>query len=199
MPKRVLDPSLLPPDGAAAASSLLPIIAGAAPAAPHGRTVHEALGIRIDRDGVWHYHGSPIKRKEMVCLLASALRRDENGGYWLVTPTEMARIDVEDAPFLAVELFLGGQGPARRLSVRTNVDEIVTIDAAHPLYVIIEADTGEPAPYVKLEFGREARLSRAVYYELAALAEEADLDGTRHFGVWSSGMFFSLGPAGDAG
>ena len=198
MPKRVPDPCLSRPDAGASTPSPLPRIAGAAPAAPHGRKLHDALEIRIDRDGIWHYHGSPIQRKELVCLLASALRRDDEGDYWLVTPTEMARIDVEDAPFLAVEMYLAGDGRARYLSVRTNVDEIVTIDAAHPLYVVIDADTGETAPYVKLELGREARLSRAVYYELAALAEEAGIDGIRQFGVWSSGMFFPLAPAGDA-
>lgn len=135
----------------------------------------------------------------MVCLLASALRRDDDGGYWLVTPTEMGRIDVEDAPFLAVEMYLGGVGHDRFVSVRTNVDEIVTIDAAHPLYVVIDGDTGEPRPYVKLDLGREARINRAVYYELAALAEEAVVDGTQQVGVWSGGAFFSLGPAGNAG
>ena len=134
----------------------------------------------------------------MVCLLASALRRDDAGTYWLVTPTEMGRIDVEDVPFLAVEMYLGGTGHDRYVSVRTNVDEIVTIDAAHPLYVVIDANTGEPRPYVKLDLGREARINRAVYYELAALAEEAVVDGTPQLGVWSGGAFFSLGPAGDA-
>jgi hypothetical protein len=175
----------------------LPRIPGAPPAARHGRKLHDALGIRIDRDGVWYYHGSPIQRKELVCLLASALRVDDTGGYWLVTPTEMARIDVEDAPFLAVEMYRAGEGRGRFLSLRTNVDEIVTIGTDHPLYVIIDEDSGEPAPYVKLELGREARLSRAVYYELATLAEEAVIDGVRHLGVWSSGTFFPLGPAGD--
>ncbi len=52
---------------------------GAPPAAPAGRIVHADLGIRIDHDGVWYYHGSPIQRKELVCLFASALTVDEHG------------------------------------------------------------------------------------------------------------------------
>ena len=198
MPKRVLDPSLLRPAADPASSSPLPTFAGAAPAAPHGRKVHEALGIRIDRDGVWYYHGSPIERKELVCLLASALRRADDGAYWLVTPTEMAASRSRTRLSLRSNYYMGGHGRARFLSLRTNVDEIVTIDAAHPLYVVTDAASGEPAPYVKLEFGREARVNRAVYYELAALAEEQQVEGTRQLGVWSSGMFFPLGPAGDA-
>lgn len=197
MPKRDPDSFPLSPE-AGPRLPPLPRITDAVPPSPRGRKVHDALAICIDRNGMWHYHDSPIERKELVYLLASALRRADNGDYWLVTPTEMARIDVEDAPFMAVEMYLAGQGRDRYLSIRTNVDEIVTIDAAHPLYVIIDEGTGEPAPYVKLDRGREARVGRAVYYEMAALAEEAEIEGMRHFGVWSGGTFFSLGPADDA-
>src|SRR5512134_229339 len=80
------------------------------PEAPGGRIEHATLNIRIDRDGVWYYGGSPINRKSLVCLFASVLTRDASGDYWLVTPREMGRIDVEDAPFIAVELFAAGSG-----------------------------------------------------------------------------------------
>ncbi len=58
--------------------------------------------IRIARDGSWHYENSPIGRKELVCLFASVLRRDEDGAYVLETPVERGIITVEDAPFIAV-------------------------------------------------------------------------------------------------
>src|SRR5271168_4640056 len=59
------------------------------------------IDMRIARDGKWFYHGTPIPRKEMVCLFASTLTRRPDGSYWLVTPCEEAEIEVEDAPFLA--------------------------------------------------------------------------------------------------
>ena len=62
------------------------------------------LPIRIDRNGTWYYRGSPIDRKELVCLFASVLRREPDGSCWLETPVERGRIEVEDAPFVAVEL-----------------------------------------------------------------------------------------------
>ena len=70
---------------------------------PANREVRH-FGIRIDRNGIWHYQGTPIRRLEMVKLFASVLQRDESGKFWLVTPTERGIIDVEDAPFLAVEV-----------------------------------------------------------------------------------------------
>ena len=157
-----------------------------------GRTIHEDFGIRIDRDGIWYYHGSPIRRKELLCLFASALQRDEEGRYWLITPQEMGPIEVEDAPFLAVELYVGGKNE-QVLSFRTNVDEIVSMDEEHPLRVAIEPLTREPSPYITLDGGREARLTRAVFYELVALGEEREENGRTHLGVWSCGHFYSLG------
>lgn len=163
------------------------------PELPQSRTVYENLGIRIDREGIWYYHGSPIRRKELLCLFAAAMRRDDRGGYWLITPQEMGPIEVEDAPFLAVELFVSGQGHAQRLSFRTNVDEVVALNADHPLRVVTDPETNEPAPYVVLPGRREARVSRAVFYELVALSEEKVDNDRTHLGVWSDGRFFSLG------
>jgi hypothetical protein len=39
----------------------------------------------------------------------------------------------------------------------------------------------------------EARIGRAVYYELVALAEPGLVHGREMLGVWSQGCFFALG------
>ena len=147
-------------------------------------------GIRIARDGSWYYRGSRIGRKPLVTLFSSVLHRDADGDFWLVTPVEKGRIDVDDAPFVAVELFVRGDGMEQILSVRTNVDEIVTIGNDHPLRVEFDPDSGEPAPYVAIRDGLDALVARPVYYELAGLGVEQP-DGA--FGVWSGGGFFLLG------
>ncbi len=151
------------------------------------------LGIRIDRQGRWFYHGSPIARKEMVCLFASMLRRRDDGSYWLVTPDERGRIHVEDVPFVAVEMFRCGAGREMVVSFRTNMDEIVTVDGDHPLRIVECPKTGEQIPYVMVRDGLEARLTRAVYYELVAQGFEEKVGGEDLYGLWSSGTFFPLG------
>ena len=158
-----------------------------------GRDFCGDLEMYIDRNGVWYYQGSPISRKEMVCLFATTLMRDAAGGYWLVTPAEMGRIEVEDVPFLAVELFTSGAGREQVLSIRTNVDEVVTIDDDHPLEVHTDPETGEPRPYVQVREGIQARLLRSVYYEVVALGLEEKIDGEPFYGVWSDGSFFVMG------
>lgn len=167
-----------------------------------GQVVCGDLDMHIDLNGVWHYHGSPIGRKELVRLFSTVLRRDEAGDYWLITPAEAGRIEVEDAPFLAVELSLQGSGADQVISFRTNVDNHVTVDADHPIRVDFDPETGDPTPYVVLDGGLEARISRSVYYELVALGQEEKGQekkgrGGKSFGVWSAGNFFSLGKLED--
>ena len=163
-----------------------------------GQVVCGELDMRIGRDGVWHYNGSPIGRKELVRLFASVLRRDEAGDYWLITPAEMGRIEVEDAPFLAVELTRTGQGAEQILQLRTNVDAMVTVDKDHPIRVDIDPKTRNPSPYLVMDGCVEARITRAVYYELVAMGEEKNIGGENIFGVSSSGAFFSLGQLDNA-
>jgi hypothetical protein len=156
------------------------------------------LPFLIKRDGTWLYRGSPIPRKELVCLFASVLRRDEDGAFWLETPAERGRIEVEDAPFLAVELDWTGCGRDQVLTLRTNVDELITVGPDHPIRISHDILTCEPTPYLLVRRGAgrlpiEARISRAVYYELVALGEPHDVLGRHLLGVWSCGSFYSLG------
>lgn len=159
-----------------------------------------AFGIRIARDGRWFHHGSPIERPALVKLFATVLRREPDGSYWLATPVERGRIEVEDAPFVAVELAVDGRGPRGRLRLRTNLDEWVTVGRGHPLRTRRPADQPSGAglvPYVEVRDGLEARLVRPVYYELMDLAEEDRVGAEIRFGVWSEGCFFPLDGGGE--
>jgi hypothetical protein len=162
-----------------------------------GRRVvdHGDYDIRIGRDGTWFYIGSPIGRLPLVKLFASVLRREPDGRYWLVTPAERGRIEVDDVPFLAVALTVAGEGPRQELILRTNLDDIVTAGPDNPLRFETAA-SGEPAPYILVRDGLEARLSRTVFYELVELGCEERIDDRTQFGVWSSGVFFRLGEPG---
>jgi hypothetical protein len=86
-----------------------------------------------------------------------------------------------------------GSGRNRRLTFRTNVDDLVTADAGHPIRVDHDPATGQPAPYVTVRDGLEARILRPVYYHLVELGEFAVIDGDEQLGVWSCGRFFPLG------
>lgn len=196
-------PGPMPRD--AAQDSLRNPIPGLAltPPVPRRRPVQVLCGdlaIRIARDGTWYYQGSPIRRKELVCLFASCLKRDAEG-YWIETPAERGRIEVEDVPFTAVELYWSKgpcascncDGGGQVLTFRTNVDEMVTAGKDHPIRIARDVVTCLPTPYLMVRDGLEARISRAVYYELVVLAVPEVVHGERVLGVWSAGEFFPLG------
>ena len=146
---------------------------------------HSAM--RIARDGTWFHEGAPIDRPAMVRLFSTVLRREADGSYALVTPVEKLTIDVEDAPFIAVEVKSDGEGRDRRIAFRLNTGDLVTVDARHN--VRFEQRNGSPHPYLHVRAGLEALIARPVYYELAelALAENNDPPG-----LWSNGTFLAL-------
>lgn len=151
------------------------------------------LDMKIARDGTWFYLGSPIGRKPLVKLFSSVIRYDDDGKYYLVTPVEKIGIQVEDAPFVAVEMIREGEGRDQVLSFRTHVDDFVIADDEHPIRLQIDSETGEPSPYVCVRSNLEALIARSVFYDLVEIAGEEEIDGKTAFGVWSSGTFFDFG------
>jgi uncharacterized protein len=155
------------------------------------------LDMRIAADGTWFYLKTPIGRPALVKLFASVLKR-EGDRYFLVTPVEKCGIQVDDAPFLAVELDVA-EGPAGRvLNFRTNVDDWVACGPQHPLRFEPEAGTGGLKPYLHVRRDLWAKVTRALFFDLVALGEERDVGGREMFGVVSMGTFFPMADAEQA-
>ena len=152
------------------------------------------LDMRIARDGTWYHEGAPIQRLNLARLFSTILRREDDGCYYLVTPVEKWRIQVEDAPFVAVLLEVSDKGAKQQaLRFTTNLGDVVTAGPEHPLKVEYVTPGGEPAPYVQVRARLRALLSRPVFLELTELGEEREVDGKPLYGVWSQELFFPLG------
>ncbi|MBQ0708883.1 MULTISPECIES: DUF1285 domain-containing protein [unclassified Ochrobactrum] len=150
------------------------------------------LDMEIKADGTWFYMGTPIGRKQLVRLFSTVLRKDEDGKTYLVTPVEKVGIRVEDAHFIAVEMDVSGEGETQALTFRTNVGDVVTADAEHPLRFVVERESGGLKPYVLVRGRLEALIGRAVMYDLVALGEEIEIDGVPTFSVRSGGTVFPI-------
>ena len=144
------------------------------------------IDIRIDANGCWFHEGAEIKRQRLVALFATVLRLDPDG-YCLVTPAEKLRIQVADAPFMAIDLESDGEGRGRRLVMATNVGDHVLVDAGHP--ITVHDNAGEPRPYVEVRDGLRALIARSVFYRLVDLGEVRN----GRVEVWSCGTRFVLG------
>lgn len=147
------------------------------------------MDMRIDRRGDWYHEGVRIQRQTLVNLFASILRREDDGHHYLLTPVEKWRIQVEDAPLIAVDADGGGAGDERQWVFTLNTGERVPLDAAHPLSV--RAGGAAPRPYLQVGRGLCARIDRAVFYRLVDAAEQRGGE----YGLRSGGQWFPLGPA----
>ena len=146
--------------------------------------------MRIAFDGTWFHQGSPIGRPAMVRLFSTILRREASGSFVLVTPVEKLDIEVEDAPFVAVEMKAEGSGSAARIAFRLNTGDLITAGPEHQLR--FEDREDGPRPYLHVRGGLDALVGRSVYYELV---ERALSEGGEPTGIWSDGMFFPIAPA----
>ncbi len=154
------------------------------------------LDIRIARDGTWYYLGTPFGRMPLVKLFSSILKL-EDGRYYLVTPVEKVGIKVDDAPLLAVDFEVEGEGAAQSLRFFTKTEDEVVASAENPIRVVRDPKTGEPSPYVHVRRGLEALIDRKSFYRLIELGTHERLDGQDWFGLWSQGRFFPIIPSAE--
>lgn len=145
------------------------------------------LDMRIARDGTWFYMGTPIGRFELVKLFSSILRKDDDN-YFLVTPVEKVGITVDDAPFIATDFTVAGQDGGQALSFQTHVGDQVAAGPDNPIRVVIDPETGEPAPYILVRANLEALIDRKTFYRLVDLG----FNQNGWFGVQSNGAFFPI-------
>lgn len=144
--------------------------------------------MRIAADGTWYHAGGRIGRPALVRLFSTILRREPDGRHVLVTPVEKLDIEVEDAPFVAVEVTNEGSGRDRKLAFRLNTDDYVIAGPENALRIETDAD-GTPRPYLHVRRGLEALVARSVFYELVELALA---EGNDPLGLWSDGAFFAF-------
>ncbi len=150
------------------------------------------LDMEIRQDGTWFYLGTPIGRMPLVQLFSTVLRKDADGKTYLVTPVEKVGIRVVDAPFVAVEMTVTGEGDGQVITFRTNVGDVVEAGPERPMRFVDEDETGGLKPYVLVRGQLEALVARPVMYELVEYGEEIEIDGELMFAVRSKGEVFPI-------
>ncbi|QJQ96360.1 MULTISPECIES: DUF1285 domain-containing protein [Halomonadaceae] len=146
------------------------------------------MDLTITAEGRWIHEGTPIGRASLVRVLSRVMRREEDGHYYLVTPVEKVRLQVEDRPFLIVDADETTAG----WQLTTNVGDRLTLGEAHHL-CLSDTPAGEEVPEVAVRFGLGARLNRNVFYRLVELAEERQGEAGIELGLVSAGIWQPLG------
>ncbi len=151
-----------------------------------------SIAIRIAADGQWYHEGNPIRRPALVRLFASILRRESDGGFYLVTPVEKLRIQVDDCPFVAVLVDMDDDGERASLRFTLNTGDEVVAGGQHRLWV--EEREAAPLPLLEVRPGLHARVARTVFYELVNRATVLERESGAVLALASQGEWFVLGP-----
>lgn len=121
--------------------------------------------IRVDKDGVWHFRGAEMFRKEIVNLFYEHLRFDESiGKYVIEMGNDLCFIEVDDTPYVIRAVYRNGSPDG----------------AEESIHVLLNSGKCEPLDLSGLRIGEEnvlycnvlegrfpARFSRSAYYQLA--------------------------------
>lgn len=122
------------------------------------------IDILINTKGEWYHEGGYFKRQDLARMFSSILRK-EGEDYFLVTPAEKLKIQVEDVPFSIVLMNASDDD----LSVITSLGDEVKVSAEHPLEFRQSTDL---IPYVMIRNNLWAKFNQSSYYQLMDLVEE---------------------------
>ena len=112
-----------------------------------------AMDLLVKANGEWWHEGQLIKRQALVDLFSSVLWK-EQGKFYLKTPVEQIEIQVEDEPLFINQVDVVEIGHQNYIQLTTTHQDIVIVDAEHPIFMREYA--GELRPYVHVRFGINA-------------------------------------------
>ena len=94
------------------------------------------MDLVIKANGEWWHEGGRMTRESLVSLFATILWKEENRGvteYFLKTPVQKIRIQVEDAPLLINDVGIVNEGNMSWLEFTTTTGDVVRLDDEHPI------------------------------------------------------------------
>ena len=149
------------------------------------------IDLKILRDGRWMYMGTEIKRPAMVRLFSTILRLEPDGEYYLVTPVEKVRIQVEDTPFLIVSMDKLKKENKTSLIFYTSLKDEIILTKKNPISIEVN-DKNEPSPYILVRNNLRGLISRSVYYELIEYAQERTIEDKNFLTIESNNEIFKM-------
>ena len=149
------------------------------------------IDLKILRDGRWMYMGTEIKRPAMVRLFSTILKLDSDGEYYLVTPVEKVRIQVEDTPFLIVSMDKLKKENKTSLIFYTSLQDEIILTKKNPISIEVN-DKNEPSPYILVRNNLRGLISRSVYYELIEYAQERTIEDKTFLTIESNNEIFKM-------
>lgn len=141
------------------------------------------MDLTIKANGEWWHEGQQVTRQSLVDLFASVIwaETDEQGDttYFLKTPVEKLKIQVEDAPLLVTQVDSIEKNGKTYLEFTTPHGDKVIADNEHPITLeqpnSATDDSTAPQPYILVRQNGDSKLyaliHRNVFYHLLNMGE----------------------------
>ena len=128
------------------------------------RNIIKKFPIKIKSNGEWLYQNTLIKKKTLIKLFSSVLVADEKGNFYLETPAEKGKIEVEDSPFVITSFVIKGLNKNQEIIFKTNIDEEIVLSKKNSLFY--KKYKQSFIPYIVIRKNINAKILRSVYYQL---------------------------------
>ena len=128
------------------------------------KNIIKKFPIKIKSNGEWLYKNNLIKKKALIKLFSSVLVADEKGDFYLETPAEKGKIEVEDSPFVITTFAIKGLNKNQEIIFKTNIDEEIVLSKKNSLFY--KKYKQSFIPYIVIRKNINAKILRSVYYQL---------------------------------
>ncbi|MBH0097393.1 DUF1285 domain-containing protein [Psychrobacter sp. NZS113] len=183
------------------------------------------MDLVIKANGEWWHEGGEMTRESLVSLFATILWKEENEGlieYFLKTPVQKIRIQVEDAPLLINDVGIVNEDNKSWLEFTTTTGDVVRLDDEHQITlkaynakdrnitdhttsdVEVDADSYQGKisetqirPYMPVRNGLTALIGRNTFYHLTEIGELKEQDGEVILTLQSGGNSYQLSMPAD--
>jgi len=128
------------------------------------KNIIKKFPIKIKSNGEWLYKNNLIQKKALIKLFSSVLVADEKGNFYLETPAEKGKIEVEDSPFVITNFDVKNLNKNQEIIFKTNIDEEIVLSKKNPLFykkykkIFIQ--------YIVIRKYINAKILRSAYYQL---------------------------------
>ena len=173
------------------------------------------MDLIIKANGEWWHEGGQMTRESLVSLFATILWKEENNGvieYFLKTPVQKIRIQVEDAPLLINDVGIVQEDDMSWLEFTTTTGDVVRLDNEHPIilkaynpqsddtvneavsteHTLDTATEAQVRPYMLVRNGLMALIGRNTFYHLTEIGELTEHNGETILTLQSGGESYSL-------
>ena len=128
------------------------------------KNIIKKFPIKIKSNGEWLYQNTLIKKKALIKLFSSALVADGKGNFYLETPAEKGKIQVEDSPFIIISFDIKSLNKNQEIIFKTNIGEEIILGKKNPLFY--RKYKKSFVPYIVIKKNINAKILRSVYYQL---------------------------------